>query len=142
MDLSKISHLEARQAVKAHFDSEDDFETEQQATEKVRASIESVRKFIRQKELELEAEHLKPLEAELEAIEKPFREKEQKRWDDLDAKLKALGVEAADFDLYDGWDGVSTCAVSGLPLMNEDELAETPSGDQFLFDLVPQKAEA
>lgn len=138
MGLSRISHLEARQVIKAFFDDMEVYGEEQQATAAVREKINAARAMIRKKEQELEREHLAPLRAELEAIEKPFREREQKRFEALDAKLSELGVEASAFRLYDDWTGVDRCDVSGLPLMDEDITGETPDGEPFLFDLVPQ----
>jgi hypothetical protein len=142
MDLSKISHLEARQAVKAHFDADDEFSAaENAATAAVRAKMDAARKLIREKELELEREHFAPLRAELEAIEKPFREREEQRFQALEKKLEELGVEPSEFKLYDDWSGTERCAVSGLPLMEDDITGETPDGDPFLFDLVLQQPE-
>lgn len=130
-DLSKVPHLEARKLIAKHFDSA----SEDQAPEtkdKIKALYEQIEKIRSDYWQQIKAA-VAPLEAEIAALDESRRQREQKRGDDVDAALKALGVEFEDFDLHDDYCGVNCCAVTGLALMHGDETGESPDGDPFLF---------
>ena len=134
--LNAIPNLDARRLLQDHFDHEPD-DINKAALAELRTRIRAADAIVDAERKKLVEQHLAPLHAELEVLEKPCRDAEEARWLYLETRLKAMDVEFTDFQFHDDYCGVYRCAVTGLPLLHDDQTVKTPDDEPFLYCVVP-----
>ena len=134
IDLTKVSHLDARQAVKAHFDFEETSPHNaelKQLSKNISAVEEKHRAAAKVEAAPLEARRAELLELESQAS--------GARHDAFVAALEAQGIVITNFQLHADYCGVYCCALSDLPLMWDDRIGTTPDGNAFLWCLIAER---
>ena len=114
MDLGRIDRLTERQEGKAKLEELDRLETERDAaSEPIRERYAAARLELRQRQEKEMLELCRPFEDELAAASAPF-----------DERIGALEEDIADFEM--DWDTCEwvTCALTGLPMYEDDDRFE------------------
>lgn len=144
LDLSRVSHLEARKLVAECFDSIDKNHADRDAatnelSEKISDLEDEINRKTRTYREHISAEMgLDSLLEQFDALQKPFELEDRRMVADMEAKLEQLGMSLEDdFQLSRHDYSVYRCYLTNLPLLAGDECCTLPDGNEFLFDLLP-----